>query len=222
MNFYVYEYIDPVTNLPFYIGKGTGNRMFVHLKESLESTGNKRKTKHILNLQAQGLEPIVRKVQEDMTEDSAYDLEMQLIQKYGRKGLDPNGILLNYCIDNRPPHRYGKDHHQYSKPIITEHTEETKRKISLAHKGRPSWHKGRTRSDEFKQKTSIIQRGKRVSEETRKKIRAATTGAGNHNYGTMWITDGTNNTKLNAVDTIPEGWYKGRTITRRDPHVRCQ
>ena len=34
---YVYLYLDPRTNVPFYVGKGTGNRCFAHLKDGAES-----------------------------------------------------------------------------------------------------------------------------------------------------------------------------------------
>jgi len=38
-NFYVYHLIDPLTNLPFYVGKGQGRRMYFH--EYLARRGRK-------------------------------------------------------------------------------------------------------------------------------------------------------------------------------------
>jgi len=32
----------------------------------------------------------------------------------------------------------------------------------------------------------------------------------NSQFGTMWITDGTTNRKIKKLDSIPDGWYKGR------------
>ena len=36
--------------------------------------------------------------------------------------------------------------------------------------------------------------------------------AANSQYGTRWITDGTENKKVKKVDSIPDGWTAGRTI----------
>jgi hypothetical protein len=34
-------------------------------------------------------------------------------------------------------------------------------------------------------------------------------GSKNTQYGTIWITDGSNNKKIKKIDIIPDGWYKG-------------
>lgn len=39
-------------------------------------------------------------------------------------------------------------------------------------------------------------------------------GSKNSQYGTMWITDGVTNKKINKDDSIPEGWRKGRVIAK--------
>ena len=57
--------------------------------------------------------------------------------------------------------------------------------------------------------------GKPHSEETKQKISASkrgrTLGSNNSQYGTCWITDGSNNKKINPTyNSIPSGWYKGR------------
>lgn len=59
-------------------------------------------------------------------------------------------------------------------------------------------------------------RGKKHTEETKMKIGIKNsknqTGIGNSQFGTMWITNGTENKKIKKVDIIPEGWYKGRKM----------
>ena len=56
--------------------------------------------------------------------------------------------------------------------------------------------------------------GMSMSEETKKKMSESAKGKhdGNKNsqYGTIWITNGTETRKIKKVDMIPEGWYKGR------------
>jgi len=37
-------------------------------------------------------------------------------------------------------------------------------------------------------------------------------GEKNSNFGTMWITNGTENKKVKKTDNIPDGWYRGRII----------
>jgi len=58
--------------------------------------------------------------------------------------------------------------------------------------------------------------GKRHSEETKEKMRVSkNVGHKNPQYGTMWITDGRENRKVNPTMPIPEGWYKGRVLQRK-------
>ena len=56
--------------------------------------------------------------------------------------------------------------------------------------------------------------GKTHTEETKQKIAAANSisqsGSRNSQFGSMWITNGTENKKIKSIDNIPETWYKGR------------
>ena len=59
-------------------------------------------------------------------------------------------------------------------------------------------------------------KGKSHTTETKESIgrksKIHQSGAGNSQYGTMWITDGSVNRKLKRDLPIPEGWHKGRRI----------
>ena len=56
--------------------------------------------------------------------------------------------------------------------------------------------------------------GKSHSEDTKQKMRKSkNVGNNNSQFGSMWITNGSDNKKIKKdVDFIPEGWYKGRVI----------
>jgi hypothetical protein len=219
MNYYVYMYIDPRDNLPFYVGKGKDNRLKKHLSETFENTENRRKYAYIQGLRNKGIEPIIKKIKENLSQEDAYEFEEDLIRHYGRKDLDTNGILTNICIDNRPPVITGEKHHQFGKAIITYHTEETKKKISDAHKGRPSMKKGTTCSEETKERMSNAQKGRIISEEAKEKLREYKQEK-NSQFGSIWITDGTTNKKIKKDIDIPTGWYKGRTFKEGYKRVR--
>ena len=219
MNYYVYIYYDPLTNLPFYIGKGKGSRMYCHLKETIETTDNKKKFNYINKLRKKGLEPIIVIYKDKMSEDDAYDLEEALILQYGRKDFESYGTLTNICLGSRPPVTKGENHHNFGKAFLTKHTEETKKKISESKKGKESWHKGRTKSLGTKAAMSAAQKGRIVTEETKEKLRQLTQEK-NSQFGSMWVTDGNTNMKIKKDTLIPEGWSRGRTFKEGYKNVR--
>lgn len=180
MNFYVYELIDPRNNLPFYIGKGTGNRVYYHLQNNTKIE-NIYKQNIINSLYKQNLNPIINIIKYFENENDAYIYESTLIKKYGRKGYDENGILSNICLDNRPPNHknktyieiYGSEEkakEQIEKRRLlqisaggygpSKHTEETKRKISQSITGDKNPMYGKKHTEETKKKISIANKGK--------------------------------------------------------------
>jgi hypothetical protein len=60
--------------------------------------------------------------------------------------------------------------------------------------------------------------GKTHTEETKHKIgeknSISQSGRKNSQFGSMWITNGTENKKIKSIDNIPDGWYKGR-VTKK-------
>ena len=102
--YYIYAYIDPRTNNPFYIGKGTGNRKFDHLKEHDGNTDNRDKLEIIKELSLLKLTPLIVELESNIeNEDLAYNREDYYILIYGRKGFEPNGILTNKTIGGKHP-----------------------------------------------------------------------------------------------------------------------
>lgn len=96
-NFYVYGLYDPRTNQPFYIGKGKGARMFMHLREAKlppENQTNKLKCAIINNIMQVGFKPIITKINLNLSEEEALNQEIILIKQIGRL-IDGTGPLSN-------------------------------------------------------------------------------------------------------------------------------
>jgi hypothetical protein len=78
--YYVYVYIDPRDYTEFYYGKGKGNRKDSHLTDNSDS----EKADIIRDIKASGMEPIIKVVAKDLTEEEAFLVEKTLIWKLGR------------------------------------------------------------------------------------------------------------------------------------------
>jgi group I intron endonuclease len=98
-------------------------------------------------------------------------------------------------------------------------TGDTKDKISKANTGKPSKRKGVRCSEETKQKMSKSQKGRIVTEDMKNKLKKYTQEK-NSQFGTMWVTDGNTNMKINKNSIIPPGWSKGRTFKEGYKNVR--
>jgi hypothetical protein len=175
--YYVYYLVNPITDVPFYVGKGKNRRCYQHLTDKMQYSRNKRLTGHIRNLRDAGIEPKIIKIKEDMKEEDAFLLEEVEILKYGRIGFDDDGVLLNFFISNRPERKIGPDNGFYGK----QHTEETKRIISEANTGLirspeqrkriSEAQKGKPKSEEHRRKIGEKSRGRVIKEETKEKLR---------------------------------------------------
>ena len=82
-DYYVYGLIDPRTNQIFYIGKGTGNRVFENEKESLNSpNSDKLKLKTISEINSLGLDVKKIIINSNLTETEAFAAEAALINAF--------------------------------------------------------------------------------------------------------------------------------------------
>jgi hypothetical protein len=99
-------------------------------------------------------------------------------------------------------------------------------------KGASKWSKAKWQIEEYRSKITEVLRnniikshrlgkinydtftGKTHSEETKRKIGEANSliqkGEGNSQFGTCWITNGTENKKIKKTDELPKGWSLGR------------
>ena len=102
--YYIYEYIDPRNNLPFYVGKGKGTRMYAHVRSEQAKRENLSKSQVIKDILDAGLSPIIKEIESGIENESdAYAREDHYILHYGRKGIDTDGILTNKTLYGHPP-----------------------------------------------------------------------------------------------------------------------
>jgi hypothetical protein len=86
--FYVYLYRDPRPDkklAPIYVGKGQGARAQQHLRD--QARGNPLLRRILAKCKTLNLEPIIEIVERFASENDAFELEIALIAKYGRRDL---------------------------------------------------------------------------------------------------------------------------------------
>lgn len=133
--FYTYLLKRP-NGTPFYVGKGNckGFRIGDHVKEALSGKSKNSHKRNVIRKILESGKQIDYEIAEFASdEDRAFDLEMELIAFYGRKS--QGGILCNMTDGGEG--NCGGDGIRGQ-----HHSEEAKRKMSEAHKGKTPWNKG--------------------------------------------------------------------------------
>jgi hypothetical protein len=156
--YYIYELWNPIDNEPIYVGYGKHNRQTVqprykdHIREAVRYKNNQIKNIKklnmykihvILQLIEKNIDIEYRFPYENLTYEEACEKEKELIEYYGRRCIN-TGKLTN--IDSGG--RGGR--------ILTE---ETRRKISKTHKGRPSSLKGQKLGSYSSERCAAISEG---------------------------------------------------------------
>lgn len=194
--FYVYVYLDPrkpgkykygeyeFNYEPFYVGKGSNNRDFVHLKLAKSTTiHNYFCCNKIKSLLKENYEPIIKRVQERLTAKQSYELEFLLTKTIGRININTGPLTnlaeggegpINKIVSEETREKIRKAH------IGIKNSEATKAAISKANKGRKRSQEaieksrkaaiGRRHTEEYKQRMHNLMIGKKLSEETKIKI----------------------------------------------------
>ena len=169
---YIYVYFD-IENIPFYVGKGQGDRYLVskHKNKGVTNLLLKNKIKKI------GAKNIrIKFALKNVCEEDAFTYEELFIGIVGRRDLG-TGPLCNLTGGGE-----GNSGHTHSK--------KTKQKISEALKGRLSWNKGKKMSKEYCRINSASHKGqighmkgKHHTEEAKRKVSIANKGRPAQNKG---------------------------------------
>ena len=157
MNFYAYALIDPRDNKPFYIGKGQRYRYKYHFREARNTDKNSKKLQKIRKIESLGLEVIVKKLIENVSDSVAKEVEMFVIAECLSFGVD----LCNETMGGEGSVGY-------------KHSPEAIAKISKSQKGKVV-------SEETKQK--IREYVKNNNPMHRPEVAAKISGANSHFYG---------------------------------------
>ena len=188
---YVYMLVDPRNNQPFYVGKGKGNRCRFHLDEA--KYYNKRKSlklSKIRKLFSLGMEPTIVKVEENVTDAQAIDLEVLLIAEMRDIGIPLTNMTDGG--DGAQGYKHPKEHLDrmsalFKNRFVSEETKQRMRKPK-SEQGRANIAKARLTTsyrptEETKRKTSKAllgrpspMKGKTHTDEARAKMSAAGKG----------------------------------------------
>lgn len=108
LNYYVYKLIDPRNGQVFYVGKGTGNRVFDHVKCAIEYYDGKKeicdddpnKLRIIKDILSDGLDVIHVIQRWNLTEKEAFEVEAALIDAYPGLSNSINGHHPEFGVTN--------------------------------------------------------------------------------------------------------------------------
>ena len=77
--YYVYALMDPRDNRIFYIGKGKGNRIFQHAKDTLDDNDQSLKLDIIRSILREGKQVGLYILRHNLTEDTAYVVDRKSV-----------------------------------------------------------------------------------------------------------------------------------------------
>lgn len=110
LQYYVYALVDPRDNRIFYIGKGSGDRVFQHAEASFDENNESLKLSTIRDIHQAGLEVAYYIVRHNLTEQEAYLIESTVIDLLTYKAFNKKCFLTNIV----------SGHHQWNEGIKSE------------------------------------------------------------------------------------------------------
>jgi len=117
LQYYVYLLTDPRNNRVFYVGKGTGNRIFAHLRAALGRAELSDKLNTIREIYADGFEPIHIILRHGLTEKEALEVEAAIIDYVNLSDL--TNIVHGHDAGARGKMTIAEIMARYDAPMIT-------------------------------------------------------------------------------------------------------
>jgi len=226
----VYEHLRNDTNEVFYVGIG---------KEEGRAFDKHNRNKHWHNI-VNKAGYTVNIIYKDIEYEEAKNIEILLIEKYGRKNLGLGNLVnltdggegcLGLIISEEIRQKLsevnkGKTLSDKTKKKISEslkgktHTEKSKQKISEAQKGKPKSEEHRQKmsearknmSEDARQKMSEAQKGKTLSDKTKKKISESLKGKTHTEKSKQKISEARKNMSEETRQKMSEA-QKGKTLS---------
>jgi hypothetical protein len=210
-NFYTYELCSSETPwLPFYIGKGKDDRMYVHEGKALKNTlGNKHLQRKILKILKEGNTIYYHKFNDNVSEEDALACEIVAIATFKNAGVK----LCNITDGGEGGDWFTNNPRK----------EEIRKNMSKSGKGRISPFKNKHHTEETKNKQRIAYKNRLpISEETKKKISKATKGKNNPMYNKHHTKETRQKISKSLRGKIlnRNAWNKGLT-KETDLRVKC-
>ena len=112
---YIYAIYDPREVLPFYVGRGVGDRVFSHLKDS----HNQEVDSKISTLRNQGLEPVIKILIHGLNSKQARAAETVAIAMLGKDNLANKVLGSKTSLTNVSPEEL--IHHYNAKEVLIKH-----------------------------------------------------------------------------------------------------
>lgn len=107
---YVYVLVDPRDNRIFYVGKGTGNRVYQHAEAAINDDDDNLKLATIREIQTLGLEVKYYILRHNLTDQEAFLVESTIIDLLTYKQFNTETLLTNLV----------SGHHQWNEGIKTD------------------------------------------------------------------------------------------------------
>lgn len=221
-DFYVYIYRKPC-GMPFYVGKGKGDRAYHHLTEArkeITTDTNRLKINIIQKILREGNDPTIQFVETGMDEEKAFEFECVLISEIGSVDLG-TGTLANMTDGGEGSVGYKHSKQAIEKIRFSQKekivSDETKRKLSeYVSKNNPMF------LDHVREKVSgenhwaygkpARNKGIPMPEEQKRKLSIALSGENHPFYGKPCTKE-----RREAISSSAKGVKKTSTVNMRKP-----